>query len=120
MLKPSYSKSASQSTSSNSQPFAKEIRAEKFVLVDSDGNDRARLHVTPCGHTVLALLDQNGDLRLTLRASQDECAVTVFQLVKGLEDCQPLDRVIVGYSPDYEPGLHTLEYAGAFGKGGQR
>lgn len=111
MLKKSYSKTASPSTPNHNQSVAKEIRAEKFVLVDSDGNDRARLHVVPSGDTVFSLLDQDRNLRLTLRVGDDESAVTIFQPADYLGKGQMLDSVMLGYSHDYEPGLKIFEYA---------
>ena len=55
----------------------KEIRAESFVLVDRQGEPRAHQEVIN-DDTVLALLDAQGRLRLTLRGGAREATVNVF------------------------------------------
>lgn len=55
----------------------KEIRAESFVLVGSDGQPRAELR-TINDDAVLALLDAQGRLRLTLRGGAREATINVF------------------------------------------
>lgn len=73
-----------QSEQTNDQPggHQKEIRAERFLLVDTEGNERARLEVIN-EDTVLALRDRRGKLRLTLRAGEREAQLAVFDEHKG-------------------------------------
>ena len=53
------------------------VRAHRFVLVDSDGTDRAKLEVTPMGAAQLALVDVNtGESRLGLRL--DACGPLIY------------------------------------------
>lgn len=96
-------------------PAQKEVRAEKFVLVDSQGRERATLRTIPAGDrsdTALALFDERGHLRLSLREGWQESAVTIFDQVHGGTE----EVVRVGYRGDAKsepaPGLTVFDGIG--------
>lgn len=93
----------------------KEVRAEAFVLVDSEGRERAELKTIPnVGYTdtVLSFHDEQGNLRLTLRDSHNESLLSIFGPVQG----QPEEVLTVGYRPNLkgtlEPGVVIAHVAG--------
>lgn len=79
----------------------KEIRAERIVLVDETGRQRAVLQVTSPDDTAFSLYDGKGHLRLTLRANELESTVNIFSEVENSSTDETYsERVIVGYQPE--------------------
>jgi hypothetical protein len=90
----------------------KEMRAERFVLVDAGGRERARLHALG-GEAVFTLRDAGGNLRLTMRAGEQEATLGAFA-GRG----ETTEQVIsLGYEPNVvgaaAPGLTICDGSGA-------
>jgi len=80
----------------------KEIRAEKFTLVDEAGNERARLWTGGSRDAILTMLDSKGRPRLRLRAGDNEAMITICgergEWGKGvLPATDEAERVMIGY-----------------------
>lgn len=88
----------------------KEIRAERFTLVDDGGNERARLRIAG-GGAVLTMMDPQGRPRLRLRADDKEATITICgergEAGKGvLPATDEVERVTIGYeSAAQEPRI---------------
>jgi hypothetical protein len=78
---------------------AREIKAEKFVLVDHDGNERGVIEVSSTGVAGVSLEDQTGRQRSVLRVGTDGGAAIGFYDQNGAK------RVIVGETPNGRDGL---------------
>lgn len=84
----------------------KEVRAEAFILVDSQSRVRAELKtvqsVSGSTSTTLALHDEEGRLRATLRDDWQEASLNFFSEVRG----ETQEVLMVGYRPNIR---NTLE-----------
>jgi hypothetical protein len=84
---------------------ARELRAEKFVLVDRDGTERGVIGVNSRGFAVVGLNDQSGRLRSELRVGENGSAL-------GFYDQKGNKRVIIGDTPTGRDGLAIYSSGG--------
>lgn len=91
----------------------KEVCAERFVLVDETGRERAHLTAMK-DETVLAMYDPRGGLRLALHAGEREAVINIFDKYAGTDKDRrgdTIELVRLGYDiniKDAEAGLHIF------------
>jgi hypothetical protein len=78
---------------------AREMRAEKFVLVDRRGNERGTIEVTTRGFAQISLEDNDGRARGQFRVGGDGDSTLGFYDQNGAK------RVVLGMSPTERDGL---------------
>lgn len=92
----------------------KEIRAERFTLVDDGGAERARLRIAG-GDAVLTMMDSRGRPRLRLRAGDKEAMITICgergEWGKGvLSSDDEAERIRIGYeSSEQDASIALLD-----------
>lgn len=93
----------------------KEIRAESFLLVDSNGAVRAHLSATK-DQTVLGMFDPRGGLRLAIRVREREATVNIFDKYDGADKGRRgnfIEAIRLGYETnargEHRPGLHVFD-----------
>lgn len=85
---------------------AREIRAERFVLVGHDGTQRGIIQVNQRGYAEIALQDGLGRTRTEMRVSTDGTGAF------GFFDANGAKRVIVGETPSGRDGIALYSTAG--------
>ena len=75
-----------------------------FSLLDDDGHERARLHISNNNETVFSLYDQH-DLKMSLRVAEEDSHITIFSKVDGLNADENAERVFIGYQMQTERGI---------------
>ncbi len=82
-----------------------EIRAKRIVLVDDDGQERARLHVNLNHETVFSLHDQHGELKMSLRVAEEDSNITIISDVDTDNANDNAERIFIGYEMQTERGI---------------
>src|SRR5690242_9481899 len=82
------------------------LTAEEFQLVDSGGNRRALLQVTPRGMADLMMFDDEGNDRAEFRVARDGSSSIGFYDGKGTR------RVMIGQTPSGRDGIAIYNTTG--------
>jgi hypothetical protein len=84
----------------------KEVRAQKFVLVDNDGAERGMIHMTPRGFADIELYDASGRDRAEFRVGSEGTASLTFYDADGSK------RVQLASVPEGRDGLALFASGG--------